>query len=89
MAAVFAQMHGDAVRARADANQRGFDRVRLAATRPPVTGFPEGSHVIDIDSEFQGKGVYLRSSRRAIPITSGQRFRNVAYISGKRRDLLF
>jgi hypothetical protein len=61
--AVFAQMDGDAVGARAFAYQGGFHGVWLAVSASPVTGFAEGGDVIDVHSEFQHQLITAFSAR--------------------------
>ena len=56
VAAVFAQMGGDAVRAGGFANQRRLDRVRLAALAPAVARLAQGGDMINIDAELEHGG---------------------------------
>src|SRR5205823_8923066 len=53
MAAVFAQVSGNAVRAGRFAHQRRLDRVGLAVAASPVTRFTKGGDVVDIDTQLE------------------------------------
>ena len=57
VAAVFAQMGGDAVSAGGFADQRRLDGVRFAALAPAVARLAQGGDMINIDSEFEHGGV--------------------------------
>ena len=51
--AVFAQVRGDAVRARRLANPRGLDRVGFAKSASAITRFAQRGDVVNIDAEFE------------------------------------
>src|SRR5471030_3479799 len=53
MPPVFAQMRGDAVRARRLANARGFDRIRLAKSAPAITRLADRGDVVNVDAELE------------------------------------
>jgi hypothetical protein len=46
-------MNGDAVSAGGFAQSRGFHQLRLTARPPSVSGFAQGGHVIDVNTEFE------------------------------------
>ena len=52
MAAVLAQVGGNAVGAGGLANQRGFDRAGLAFVASPVTGFAQSGDMVDVDTQL-------------------------------------
>src|SRR5712672_1772689 len=70
MAAVLAQMRGDAVGARRDRNQRRAHRIGIAA-RPCIT---KGGDVIDIDSKTQRSSFRLAESRYKVEGKRDNRF---------------
>ena len=65
VAAVFAEMGGDAVRARLFGELRGPDRVGVGA----AAGIPHGGHVVDIHAEAEGLFSHgaFRPSGAAVP----------------------
>jgi hypothetical protein len=53
MAAVFAEVDRNPVRARSFANFCGLDRIGFAKTASAIACFAQGCDVINIDTEFQ------------------------------------
>jgi len=53
VAAVFAEMRGDAVSASRFANERGFDGIGFAAFHAAIAGFAESGDVIDVNAELE------------------------------------
>ena len=53
VAAVFAQMGGDAMSTRLLADQRGRHGVWFADKKSTVTGLPQSGDVVDVNAEFQ------------------------------------
>ena len=63
MPPVFAQMRGDAVRARRLANPRGLNRTGFAESAPAITRLADRGDVVNVDSEFEHKTKIIFASK--------------------------